>query len=119
MTERNELFIKHYLTDANFNGSKAYALAYKKDLINQNAICRTGASQLLQKEEIKEKINSLLEESNLTYEVALNRINFIATQVHDLQTALSAIKLYLQVTGKLNPKEVDVNIKRVYTANFG
>ena len=117
MTDKQRNFIKYYLGETNFNASLSYALAYDKDYINQSNLCRSASSHLLAKTEIREEINKYLVEYNMNYDEVLNKLYFIINQIHDLPSSLNAIKLYLKINGKLEPKELNVNVKG-WTANF-
>lgn len=114
LTDRQKLFCDNYLSNG-FHSTNAYRDAYDRHNENEYNSIRSCASQLLDKQQVQDYINSKLEENEITMNEALAKLSYLIKQHSDLSVCHQAIKTYLKLKDKLDD---NVKVDMVYTANF-
>ena len=98
LTLKQERFCQIYATDASFfgNATRAYAIAYNKDLSipGMYSVVARSAADNLKKPHIFHRINQLLEDIGFTDTEVDKQLAFVIAQHTDLKAKLSAIKEY-------------------------
>lgn len=109
LNAKQKKFCEYYVSSAETfaNGVQSYALAYDYDLTDQNKYksAKTNAYKLMEKPEIAEQIDKLLEAQTLNPQYVQKQLAFLIQQKVNLNVKRQAIADYFKYFGTPQKKE--------------